>query len=350
MKSRNWAVMGLLQMLALAPINVQAQNRVNAVKTEISAATIVMESGNSWMDHALESELIRDMGLTPDEINPPVPTAMRVAVDTDPTDGDGGNGGGGGGGGGTGPVGTSGVLPSPSSILSQNRFGTFTQVGTTNLAAMLDETWLWIEGQVRDGIEDKLANAHREQTGPDLEGFYNIQISIAPFTTATKRVYVWPDQHKMRLTWTLPNNAISCRASLNNWPDRDVDIVTTINMVVDVQTTGSKTDPTDVVYSYLYFNGTQASNDGTLYEETFNNATEAEFNSTFEEIPAVLPDLMFRPLSQALASKMTPTSLELKFDYVSAQSRLVFRIYNPTKSLPTVDLQPVTSVSQTLRR
>ncbi|MDX1929434.1 MAG: hypothetical protein SFV81_23105 [Pirellulaceae bacterium] len=347
MKSRNWAIVGLLQVLALAPIQTQAQINTRAVKTEVNAKTILMETGDSWMDYAVEAELIRDLGMKPDEINPPVPAAMRAAVDNDPTNGGGGNGGGGSGG--TGPVGTSGVLPSPSSILSQNRLGKFTQVGTTNLAFMLDETWLWIEGQVRDGIYDKLANAHREQTGPDLEGFYNIQISMAPFTTATKRVYVWPDKHKMRLTWTLANNSISCRASLNNWPDRDVDIVTTIHMVVDIQATGSKTDPTDVVYSYLYFSNTQASNDGILYEETFNNATEAEFNSTFEEIPAALPDLMFRPLSQTLASKLAPTSLDLKFDYVTAQSRLVFRIFNPTRSLPTLDVQPVNTAT-TLRR
>jgi hypothetical protein len=210
---------------------------------------------------------------------------------------------------------------------------------------MLDETWLWIENQVRNGIHDKLANAHREQTGPDLEGFYNIQISIAPFTTATKRVYVWPDKHKMRLTWTLPNNAISCRASLNNWPDRDVWIITTIHMVVDIQATGSKTDPTDVVYSFLYFSDTQASNDGTLYEETFNDETEAEFNSTMEDIPVALPDLVFGPLSQALAAKTSPSSLDLQFDYVTAQSRLVFRIFNPTISLPPVATQSVNATT-----
>jgi hypothetical protein len=222
-------------------------------------------------------------------------------------------------------------------------------VGTADLCFLLDETWLWIENEVRNGIHDHLANARREQTGPDLEGFYNIQISIAPFTTATKRVYVWPEKHKMRLTWTLPNNAISCRASLNNWPDRDVSIVTTINMVVDIQTTASKTDPTEVVGSYLYFSDTQASNDGILYEETFNDETEAEFNSTQEDIPVALSDFTFGPLSQALAAKMSPTTLDLKFDYVVAQSRLVFRIFNPTISLPTAELQPVKAATA-LRR
>lgn len=336
MKSRHWAVMGLLQVLAFASFNLQAQERSRVVNTEANAKTIIMETGSSWMDLAPESELIQGMGLTPAEINPPA--ALRASVDNDPTNGGGGTGP-------VGPVGAGGVLPSPSAILSQNRFGTFNQVGTTNLSFLLDEMWLWIEGEVRNGIHDKLVNARREQTGPDLEGFYNIQISIAPFATATKRVYVWPDKHKMRVTWTLPNNAISCRARLNNWPDRDVDIVTTIHMAVDIQATGSKTDPTDVLSSYLYFSNTQASNDGILYEETFNSETEAEFNSTLEDIPVAFTELMFRPLSQALAAKIAPTSLDLKFDYLTSQSRLVFRIYNPTQALPKVDLQPVKAAS-----
>ena len=121
-------------------------------------------------------------------------------------------------------------------------------------------------------------------------------------------------------------------------------------MVVDIQATGSKTDPAEAVASYVYFSNTQASNDGILYEETFNDETEAEFNSTHEDIPLALTDLMFGPLSQALAAKMSPSTLDLQFDYVVSQSRLVFRIFNPTRSLPTAELQPVTTATKILRR
>ena len=340
MKSRHWALIGLLQVMTFMSLN--AQDKTKTSGTEIITKALVTETGNSWMDHAHEEDLIAWLGLRPAEVNP-TSSAMRISVDQDPT-------GGGGGGGGGGPVGKGGVLPCPSAILSQNRFGLFRQVGSADLCFMLDETWLFIESQVRNGIHDQLANARREQTGPDLEGFYNIQISIAPFTTATKRVYVWPEKHKMRLTWTLPNNSISCRASLNNWPDRDVSIVTTIHMVVDIQTTGTKTDPTEVVNSYLYFSDTQVSNDGILYEETFNHETESEFNSTHEDLPVAFVDLMFGNLSQTLAAKSSPTTSDLQFDYVTAQARLVFRLFNPTKSLPTVELQPVSSATNTLRR
>ena len=121
-------------------------------------------------------------------------------------------------------------------------------------------------------------------------------------------------------------------------------------MAVDIQTTGIKTDPTEVVNSSIYFSNTQASNDGILYEETFNDATEAEFNSTYEDIPVAFVDLMFNNLSKNLAAKSSPATYDLQFDYVVSQSRLVFRLFNPKISLPTTQLQAVSAATTTLRR
>ncbi len=344
MKSRQWAVIGLMQVMAIA--SVAAQDRLKTT-TLSSGGNAVFADPDSWMNDVPEAELIQWLGLDPVDVNPPA-TAMRIRIDDDTTPDDGGNGGGGGGGGG--PVGTSGVLPCPSAILSQNRYGLWNQVGSSDLCFMLDETWLWIENEVQDGIYDRLANAYRDQTGPNLHGFYNIDIEIAPFTTASKRVYVWPDKHKMRLTWTLPNNHISCRANLNNWPDRDVEISTTIHMTVDIQTTDLRTNPTEVVYSYISFSNTQASNDGTLYEETFNVETEAEFNSTQKDIPVELTNWTFGDLSDALAANASTSTYDFQFDYVVAQSRLVFRLFNPTTAPPKFEWSSVTSATQAARR
>jgi hypothetical protein len=202
---------------------------------------------------------------------------------------------------------------------------------------MLNETWLFIENAVISGIEDRLASTHRELTGPDLQGFYDINISTSATSLATKRVYVWPEQNRMRLTWSLPNNSITCRANLNNWPDRDVTILTTINVVVEMRTTGNRTSPTEISASYVTFSNTDASNDGILYEDRFNQELELDFNSTMEEIPTALTGLMFSQVNSRLTPSMA-TSTTLKFAYETNLSRLVFRLHNPIIASPVAAL------------
>jgi hypothetical protein len=344
MSMRFGNVTGLLFLLICVSAPAMAQERLRNSKlnaTQTPARSV--ELGESWMDNADERELIQFLGLQPHEINP---VQMMMRIDNDgPTDDDHG---GGGGGGNTGPTGVWGVLPSPSPILSQNRWGAWRQVANVDLGFMLDETWLFIEGAVIDGIQERLTNTHRELTGPDLRGFYDINIATSVFTSASKRVYVWPEQNRMRLTWSLPNNSITCRANLNNWPDRDVTIITTINLVVEMRTTGNRTSPTEISASYITFSNTQASNDGILHEDAFNHELQADFNTTYEEIPTALPGLMFSQVNARLAPSMATTTT-LKFAYESNLSRLVFRLHNPTISGPIANL-PSTQLSKARAR
>ncbi len=316
--------------------NLRAQsNKVTSVAGKSLASAPRQDAGQSWMDHMNELALIQFLGLDPIEINPP---AMRIAVDDNPGD----TGTGGGGGGGSGPVGTGGQLLNVSRIQSQNIKGAFQNVGTIDLPEFVDDVWALIESNVAQGIEEQLASTHRDLTGPDLNGFYNIQISLTDLSLANRSVHVWPDNRKARVTLTLPNNVITCRANLNNWPDRDVGVRTNIHLDIDIQLNNTFSDPTQIVSSVVRFSGTEAWNDGILYEDTFNAELEADFNATHEDVPATFVDVLFTADNNLLASKTSAATRAIQFQYVAAEKRLNFKIFNQLLATPLLDVQATT--------
>lgn len=332
MKKTICMILGVALWSFIATNNLLAQTS----KTPVAPKKALPKSneqdlGQSWMDHVDELALIQHLGLDPVEVNPP---ALRMMIDDNPDDTGTGGGGGGGGSGGSGPTGTGGALLAVSRIQSQNSKGVFQNVGTIDLPAFVNQMWLTIEGSVTQGIEDRLANTHRDLTGPDLNGFYNINFSMTDVSSATKTVYVWPDNRKARLTLTLPNNLITCRANLNNWPDRDVEIETDIHLDIDIQLTNTFSDPTQIVSSAVRFSGTDAWNDGILYEDTFNAELEADFNSTYEDVPAAFVDLLFTADNNTIASKTSTATRSIQFQYVATEKRLNFKIFNQSKVLP----------------
>ncbi|MFO0940482.1 MAG: hypothetical protein U0930_06915 [Pirellulales bacterium] len=329
--------------LVITSSSVRAQtNKTTAVARKSLPKSNQQDLGKTWMDQVDEQALIHFLGIDPSDVNPPA--AMRIAVD-DP--GNTGGGGGGGGGGGTGPVGTGGALLAVSRIQSQNFKGIFQNVGTIDLPAFIDETWSTIESSVTQGIEDQLANTHRSLTGPDLQGFYNIQISLTGLSQASRAVYVWPDNRKARITLTLPDNVITCRANLNNWPDRDVGVRTNIHLDIDIKLTDTFSDPTQIVSSAVRFSGTEAWNDGILYEDTFNAELEADFNATYEDVPAALVDLLFTADNNLLASKTSASTRSIQFQYVAAEKRLNFKILNSIKVVSPLNTVGSASVKRT---
>lgn len=341
MKKIVFLVLVIALGLVASPSRVQAQvTKAKAAASKPLPQTSRQDLGQNWMDHVDEMALIQFLGLDPIEINPP---AMRVAVDNP---GDTGGSGGGGGGGGTGPVGTGGPLNAVSLIQSQNFKGIFQNVGTIDLPEFVGDTWLAIESSVAQGIEDQLANTYRSLTGPDLQGFYNIQISLTGLSQASRTVYVWPDNRKARITLTLPNNVITCRANLNNWPDRDVGIRTNIHLDIDIKLTDTFADPTQIVSSAVSFSNTEAWNDGILYEDTFNSELEADFNATREDVPAAFVDLLFTADNNLLASKTSASTRSIQFQYVAAEKRLNFKIFNQVKVVSPV----VVSGNATVKR
>lgn len=316
-------------------------NKTTSVAGKSPTNSTPQEMGQSWMDHVNELTLIQFLGLDPVEVNPP---AMRIAVDDNPGD----TGTGGGGGGGSGPVGTGGQLVNVSRIQSQSIKGIFQNVGTIDLPEFVNDTWALIESGVAQGIEDKLANTHRDLTGPDLNGFYNIHISLTDLSLASKSVYVWPGNRKARVTLTLPNNVITCRANLNNWPDRDVGVRTNIHLDIDIQLNNTFSDPTQIVSSAVRFSGAEAWNDGILYEDTFNAELEADFNATYEDVPATFVDVLFTADNNLLASKTSAATRSIQFQYVAAEKRLNFKIFNQGLIVaPLADAQ-VTTVRRAL--
>ncbi len=228
------------------------------------------------------------------------------------------------------PNGKSGLLSCLSLIQSRNRFsGNWNTVGNIDLCPMLENSWNLLSPSIEQGIIDKL-RAARAELGPiRLRGFYNIDVELRNASEAIKSVYVWGDKSTVHLFFRLNNNRIDCEADLTStfgWPDREVSVLTAIEMEVVLQRTSNLSAPTLVSDFVVRFRDTQAWNDGTLYVDAFNQQVEDSFDATSEQIPLGLGNALFGGVNTTLTSFVTPRTSGLQFDYNSTTRQLLMQL------------------------